>query len=61
MSREHISMDDIQEGLREHGISTIADVALAVLEVDGNISFLKYDDCPAGHKIHRRVRFLQKH
>ena len=61
MSRERISMDDVQEGLREHGISTIADVALAVLEVDGNISFLKYDDCPAGHKIHRRVRFLQKH
>ena len=61
MNHEHVSMDDIQQGLREHGIATLADVALAVLEVDGNISFLKYDDCPDSHKLHRRVRFLQKH
>jgi len=61
MTNEHVSMDDLQQGLREHSISTVADVALAVLEVDGNISFLKYDDCPDGHKLHRRVKFLQKH
>jgi uncharacterized membrane protein YcaP (DUF421 family) len=61
MTREHVSMDDVQQGLREHGIATIADVALAVLEVDGNISFLKYDDCPNSHNLHRRVKFLQKH
>ena len=61
MTREHVSMDDIQQGLREHGIATLADVALAVLEVDGNISFLKYDDCPNSHNLHRRVKFLQKH
>jgi len=61
MTSEHVSMDDIQQGLREHGIATLSDVALAVLEVDGNISFLKYDDCPEGHNLHRRVKFLQKH
>ncbi len=61
MAREHVAMDDLQEGMREHGIASIEDVALAVLEVDGNISFLKYDDVPAGHDLHRRVKFLRKH
>lgn len=61
MEREHVGMDDLEEGLREHGIGCIEDVALAVLEVDGNISFLKYDDVPDGHRLHRRVKFLQKH
>ena len=61
MAREHVSMDDVLQGLREHGIAGIQDVALSVLEVDGNISFLKYDDCPEGHNLHRRVKFLQKH
>jgi uncharacterized membrane protein YcaP (DUF421 family) len=61
MAREHVGNDDLQEGMREHGIAAISDVALAVLEVDGNISFLKYDDVPDGHDLHRRVKFLQKH
>lgn len=61
MSREHVSMDDVQQGLREHGIASVKEVALAVLEVDGNISFLKYEDVPDGHNLHRRVKFLQKH
>ena len=61
MAREHVAMDDVQQGLREHGIASVNDVALAVLEVDGNISFLKYEDVPDGHNLHRRVKFLQKH
>jgi uncharacterized membrane protein YcaP (DUF421 family) len=63
MAREHVGMDDLEEGLREHGIATIEDVALAVLEVDGNISFLKYDDVESNSnpKVRRRVRFLHKH
>jgi uncharacterized membrane protein YcaP (DUF421 family) len=61
MTKEHVSMDDIQQGLREHGIATLADVALAVLEVDGNISFLKYDDVDSSQKVRHRVKFLHKH
>ena len=30
--------------MREHGLSDYHQVAIAVLEVDGSISFLKYDD-----------------
>jgi uncharacterized membrane protein YcaP (DUF421 family) len=61
MAREHVGMDDLEEGLREHGIATVEEVALAVLEVDGNISFLKYDDVDANQKVRHRVKFLHKH
>ena len=60
-AREHVGMDDLEEGLREHGIATIEEVALAVLEVDGNISFLKYDDVDNNQKVRHRVKFLHKH
>jgi len=44
MAREHVSMDELQRALREHGINRCDQVALAVLEVDGSISCLKYDE-----------------
>jgi uncharacterized membrane protein YcaP (DUF421 family) len=62
MAREHITMDALDTALREHGISSLHDVALAVLEVDGSISCLKYDEIKptaATHLAHRK--FLQKH
>jgi uncharacterized membrane protein YcaP (DUF421 family) len=35
-----ISTEEMMETIREHGVTTIAEVDLAVLEVDGNISVL---------------------
>jgi uncharacterized membrane protein YcaP (DUF421 family) len=61
MAREHITMDAIHQVLREHGISGVEEVSLAVLEVDGSISVLKYDDVPANVVSHKRMRFLQRH
>jgi uncharacterized membrane protein YcaP (DUF421 family) len=40
LRRAKISMDELMETIREHGVTTIAEVDLAVLEVDGNISVL---------------------
>jgi len=60
MAREHVSLDELQRALREHSIGSIQDVALGVLEVDGSISLLKYDDVPAQSFLHRRLKFLQK-
>jgi len=57
-----VSMDELQRAMREHGIPSLHDVALAVLEVDGSISFLKYDEIKptaSTHLVHRK--FLQKH
>ena len=61
LAREHVSMDALETALREHGVSCIPDAALAVLEVDGSISVLKYDDVPDQIKPQKRLRFLQKH
>jgi uncharacterized membrane protein YcaP (DUF421 family) len=44
MAKEHVSMDELQRAMREHGIASMKDVALSVLEVDGSISFLRYDE-----------------
>jgi uncharacterized membrane protein YcaP (DUF421 family) len=62
MAKEHVSMDELQRALREHGIASYHDVALAVLEVDGSISCLKYDEIKPDASTHlARRKFLQKH
>jgi uncharacterized membrane protein YcaP (DUF421 family) len=40
LRKAKISMDEMMETVREHGVTTIEEVDLAVLEVDGNISVL---------------------
>ena len=40
-----ISAEEVEAAVREHGVSTVGEVKLAVLEVDGNISVLS-DDSP---------------
>ncbi len=61
MAREHVSMDELHRALREHGINSCDQVALAVLEVDGSISCLKYDEIKPDASTHLvRRRFLQK-
>jgi uncharacterized membrane protein YcaP (DUF421 family) len=61
MAREHVSMDELNRALREHGIQSCDQVALAVLEVDGSISCLKYDEIRPDASTHlARRRFIQK-
>ncbi len=60
MAKEHISMDELNRALREHGVACIGDAALAVLEVDGSISILKYDDVPAQARPQKRLKFLHR-
>jgi uncharacterized membrane protein YcaP (DUF421 family) len=40
MHRTRITHEELMEAIREHGVNSIEDVDLAVLEVDGNISIL---------------------
>jgi uncharacterized membrane protein YcaP (DUF421 family) len=62
MAKEHVSMDELERSLREHGINNYHDVALAVLEVDGSISCLKYDELnPSANNHLVRRKYLQKH
>jgi uncharacterized membrane protein YcaP (DUF421 family) len=60
MAKEHVSMDEINRALREHGIEKVGDVSLGVLEVDGSISCLKYDDVADLHHHQKRLKFLQR-
>jgi uncharacterized membrane protein YcaP (DUF421 family) len=61
MAREHVSMDELERALREHGIASVHDVALAVLEVDGSISCMKYDEIKPDATTHlARRKFIQK-
>jgi uncharacterized membrane protein YcaP (DUF421 family) len=60
LRREGIASDELMAALREHGVASVDDVRLAVLEVDGSISVLKDDDLvPAEGKPHRRFRYLK--
>ncbi len=43
MRRAKISKSEIEEAAREHGVPSIEDIDLAMLEVDGNISVLSDD------------------
>ncbi|HEX6806060.1 MAG TPA: YetF domain-containing protein [Terriglobales bacterium] len=62
MAKEHVSMDELERALREHGINNYHEVALAVLEVDGSISCLKYDELnPQAPNHPVRRKYLQKH
>jgi uncharacterized membrane protein YcaP (DUF421 family) len=43
MKDAEITQDELMEVIREHGVASVSDVNLAVLEVDGNISVLSTD------------------
>src|SRR5438445_6261559 len=61
MAKERVSMDELHRALREHGINSCDQVALAVLEVDGSISCLKYDEIKPDANTHLvRRKGIQK-
>ena len=61
MAREHVSMDALECAVREHGVASYKEVALAVLEVDGSISVLKYEEIQPSAQNHlARRRFIKK-
>jgi len=43
MRRSGLTIDELMTALREHGLSTLAEVSFAVLEVDGSISVVPKD------------------
>jgi uncharacterized membrane protein YcaP (DUF421 family) len=40
LQKSRISVDELESAVREHGVNSVKDVNLAVLEIDGNISVL---------------------
>jgi uncharacterized membrane protein YcaP (DUF421 family) len=59
LEREHLSVDDLHQAFREHGVQSLSDVALAVLEVDGSISVLRNEEMPQAARPHHRIHLLR--
>lgn len=60
LAKERINVESLHQALREHGVASLAEVSLAVLEIDGSISVLKNDDMPATARPHHHVKFLSR-
>lgn len=52
LAKEKITPDELEAVVREHGVSSLEHVKLAMLEVDGNISVLSNEI--AGQSFHKR-------
>ncbi len=58
--RAGITRDELLQALREHGVAQVEDVMLAVLEPDGAISVVRYDDIRPGERPHHRIKALRR-
>lgn len=44
LNKVKITKSELEEAIREHGVASIEDVKLSILEVDGNISVISQDE-----------------
>jgi uncharacterized membrane protein YcaP (DUF421 family) len=59
VDREGMDTSDLEAALREHGVSSVDDVALAVLEPDGSVSVVPRDRRTMARR-RRRVRIVER-
>jgi uncharacterized membrane protein YcaP (DUF421 family) len=62
MQREKIDHDELLQAFREHGVLSLHDVRMAVLEMDGYISVILQNDLSAANPAatHRRIHLSQR-
>lgn len=63
MRREGVTLDELLQAIREHGLERVEDVKAAVLEVNGDISVVPGADAtagPPGRPRHRRRGYLRR-
>jgi uncharacterized membrane protein YcaP (DUF421 family) len=60
LRRAGVTEDDLLQALREHGVAAVADVRLAVLEPDGSVSVIRYDDIKPGTRPHHRIKMMRR-
>ena len=60
VQQEDLDPEDLESALREHGIGSVQDVALAVLEPDGSISVVPRDHQPRSTRARRRIRIVNR-
>lgn len=59
IEREDLSLDDLEAAIREHGLETVGEVRLAVLEHDGSISVVPIEGESVSLRSRKR-RYRQK-
>jgi uncharacterized membrane protein YcaP (DUF421 family) len=60
MKQEGITQDELEAAVREHGIASIPDVQMAMLEIDGSISIVGMDNQVRRTRPTKRARFIQR-
>ncbi|OHB20749.1 MAG: hypothetical protein A2939_00080 [Parcubacteria group bacterium RIFCSPLOWO2_01_FULL_48_18] len=60
LKKEKVTKEVLEEVLREHGVASVSDVKCAMLEVDGNISVIRFDEMPSLPRPHHRIRHVFK-
>jgi len=53
LERENLTVDELRQALREHGVASLDVVHMAVLEPDGAISVIRSDEIEPGRPHHR--------
>lgn len=56
LNQLEITKDELEEAMREHGVDRVADVKLAMLEIDGNISIITNESKSLKQTYHKRHR-----
>ena len=59
LKREGITEEEAEAALREHGVSSVSETKLVVLEADGSLSVVPKDPAVA-HRRKRNVRFVKR-
>ena len=60
LAHVQLSIEELESAVREHGIEKIADVSLAIMEVDGNISVLSDNFKNKSSKRHKAHKALNR-
>jgi uncharacterized membrane protein YcaP (DUF421 family) len=60
LEKNQITPAELMEAVREHGVSSVKEVDLAMLEVDGNISVLSHDFTHKTLRKHRGHKIINK-
>jgi uncharacterized membrane protein YcaP (DUF421 family) len=58
--RAGVTPEELLQALREHGVATVAEVRLGVLEPDGSVSVIRYDDLKPGTRPHHRIKMMRR-
>lgn len=55
-----VTSEELLQSLREHGVAAVADVRLAVLEPDGSVSVIRFDDLKPGTRPHHHIKMMRR-